>query len=217
MIFTFGMQKMLELNQSSIEHKKYPSTGYIDLENNSFIGEQIVITEKMDGENTSLYRDGTHARSIDSGHHPSRSWVKSFHAQIANDIPQGVKICGENLYARHSISYDGLPSYFMGFGVHDADFVWSWYDTANQLKLLGIYSVPVLFEGLCDRDIIQRVIKTVDTERSEGIVIRPFEKFPIEEFYRVQKWVRPGHVQTDSHWIHSEVIPNKLLGGKCLN
>ena len=47
------------------------------------------VKEKMDGENTSLYQDGFHARSIDGRHHSSRDWVKGFWAQIAQDIPFG--------------------------------------------------------------------------------------------------------------------------------
>jgi hypothetical protein len=35
----------------------------------SFVGNRVIVTEKMDGENTSLYSDGTtHARSIDRSH-----------------------------------------------------------------------------------------------------------------------------------------------------
>ena len=41
-----------------------------------FQGRNIQITEKMDGENTTLYSDYLHARSLDSRHHPSRDWVK---------------------------------------------------------------------------------------------------------------------------------------------
>lgn len=46
-----------------------------------FEGEEVVVTEKLDGENTTLYRDGLHARSMDSAHHPSRTWVKALHAR----------------------------------------------------------------------------------------------------------------------------------------
>ena len=33
---------------------------------NCFVGKEVVVTEKMDGENTSIYRDYYHARSINS-------------------------------------------------------------------------------------------------------------------------------------------------------
>ena len=51
---------------------KYPSTPYLDLTNFPLIGKQVIVTEKMDGENTSMYRHRIHARSIDSLPHPSR-------------------------------------------------------------------------------------------------------------------------------------------------
>ena len=82
-----------------------------------FEGQEVVITEKMDGENTTMYPDHIHARSIDSRHHPSRTWVKSLHGSIAHLIPQGWRLCGENLYAQHSIAYEGLKSYFYLFSV----------------------------------------------------------------------------------------------------
>jgi hypothetical protein len=86
-----------------------------------FEGKEVVISEKKDGENTTIYSDGyCHARSLDSAHHPSRSWVKSLASSLVGSIPEGWRICGENLYARHSISYEALPSYFMVFGIYDA-------------------------------------------------------------------------------------------------
>lgn len=42
-----------------------------------FEGKEVVVTEKMDGENTTMYRDYLHARSIDSKDHPSRHWIKN--------------------------------------------------------------------------------------------------------------------------------------------
>lgn len=77
-----------------------------------FEGKEVVVTEKMDGENTSIYCDGIHARSLDSRHHPSRSWVKGLQARIGWQIPEGWRLCGENVYAVHSIRYDDLESYF---------------------------------------------------------------------------------------------------------
>ena len=84
-----------------------------------FRGTTIVVTTKMDGENTTMYRDGIHARSLDYKRHPSRDWVKNLHGKIAHEIPEGFRICGENLFAKHSIHYTNLPSYFMVFSVWD--------------------------------------------------------------------------------------------------
>jgi hypothetical protein len=76
-----------------------------------FVGKRVILTEKMDGENTTLYSDYLHARSLDSRHHPSRDWVKRFQSEIGHNIPDNWRICGENLFAKHSVSYDNLDSY----------------------------------------------------------------------------------------------------------
>src|SRR5216117_3151291 len=82
-----------------------------------FYENQIVVTEKMDGENFSLYRDKLHARSENSKHHESRSWIKQFHSTRKLYIPSNLQIIGENLYAKHSIHYTELPSYYLAFAV----------------------------------------------------------------------------------------------------
>lgn len=84
-----------------------------------FEDKEIVITEKMDGECTTIYRDFIHARSIDSRHHSSRAWVKGLQARLALDIPEGWRVCGENLYAKHSLHYSELESYFYVFAIWD--------------------------------------------------------------------------------------------------
>lgn len=180
----------------------------------AFAGEEVVITEKMDGENTTMYRDRCHARSIDSGHHPSRSWVKGLHSQIAYLIPEGWRLCGENLYARHSIAYDNLPSYFLLFNIWDDQNVClSWDETEEWAKLLGLHTVPVLYRGPWNESLVRDLFDPyVKQDRTEGIVVRVARSFTFEEFGRVvAKVVREGHVQTDEHWMHKEVVPNKLL------
>jgi predicted kinase len=169
-----------------------------------------VITEKMDGENTTLYRDGLHARSLDSAHHPSRAWVKALHSRVAARIPQGWRICGENLFAEHSISYDELDGYFYGFSVWDGEQCLDWMSTVGFLQGLGIPTPRVLWAGTFDEKVIQKQLK-LDLSRQEGYVVRTAEGFPYTEFAeRVAKWVRPSHVQTDTHWMHAEVVPNRL-------
>lgn len=173
-------------------------------------GRRVVVTEKMDGENTTLYRDGLHARSLDSGHHPSRAWVKALHSRIAAQIPEGWRISGENLFAKHSIAYDELDGYFYGFSVWDGDQCLDWTSTVEFFQNVGIPTPRVLWAGTFDEKLIQQQVK-LDLSRQEGYVVRTAEGFAYTEFPdRVAKWVRPSHVQTDTHWMHAEVVPNKL-------
>jgi len=177
-----------------------------------FVGHEIVITEKMDGENATLYRDYCHARSLDSRHHPSRDWLKRFHGEIAYRIPTGWRICGENLYATHSIHYTHLKSYFCGFSVWDENNIaLSWDDTLRLFEELSIVPVPVLYRGPFALQVLVDLAAAFDIEQHEGFVVRIVEAIPYDRFgNHVAKWVRPGHVQTDEHWLRAPLIPNRL-------
>ncbi|WP_329294695.1 RNA ligase family protein [Streptomyces sp. NBC_01455] len=171
---------------------------------------EVVVTEKLDGENTTLYADGLHARSLDSAHHPSRAWVKALQGRIGAALPPGRRVCGENLYARHSIAYTELDSWFYGFSVWDGERCLGWDRTVRFLRRLGVPVPRVLWRGVLDERAVRalRVLR-LDPARQEGYVVRTVEGFEHEEFgRRVAKWVRPGHVRTDTHWMHAEVVAN---------
>ncbi|MEE1809905.1 RNA ligase family protein [Streptomyces sp. BE133] len=175
-------------------------------------GREVVVTEKLDGENTTLYADGLHARSLDSAHHPSRGWVKALQGRIGARIPEGWRVCGENMFARHSIPYDGLESFFYGFSVWDGEHCLGWDRTVAFLRELGIPVPPVRWRGVFDTR-AEKALRALgpDTGRQEGYVVRPADGFDAPDFgRRVAKWVRPGHVQTDTHWMHASVVENGL-------
>jgi hypothetical protein len=179
----------------------------------AFEGQEVVITEKMDGENSTLYHDFYHAKSIDSKHHPSRDWLKRFHAEIGYNIPVGYRICGENMFAQHSISYDNLESFFYGFSMwsNDPNVCLNWDYTIDMFELIGITPVPLLYRGIYDEAVLLDLVKGLDKTKQEGLVMRVAGSFPMEAFSKkVCKWVRADHVQTDQHWMHAEVKPNRL-------
>ncbi len=181
-----------------------------------FVGREVVVSEKMDAENTTLYRDHLHARSVDSKHHPSRNWIKAFHGSICNDIPDGFRICGENMYAMHSIHYRSLPSYFLVFGIYDENNIClSWDKTVEWCELLGLETVPVLYRGIWDEKLIKECWTGKnfydDRDEQEGYVVRTADAFPYDDFAdNVTKFVRKGHVQTSEHWMLQKIVPNLL-------
>lgn len=178
-----------------------------------FEGKQVIVTEKMDGENTTMYNDYIHARSLDSRDHVSRSWVKQLHGQIKHEIPEGYRICGENLYAKHSIGYDNLTSYFNVFSIWDENNVClSWDKTVEWCNLLGLEPVKVLLQCMKFDSSAIRACSYIDTSKIEGYVIRNANEFHYDDFKEnVAKWVRKNHVQTDNHWMHQTVIKNNLM------
>lgn len=203
---------------------KYPRTLHLDwspgatnddkvmLDLGGFEGRHCVITEKRDGENTTMYKDYYHARSLDSNNHPSRNYVKGIWGSVKHNIPDGYRVCGENLYAKHSIGYDELESYFECFSIWDD---WNrclaWNSTCEWAELIGVKMVPVLWSGIFDMSVLRDFHKSLDLEKQEGFVIRRAEQFDFKDFGKyVAKWVRKGHVQTSEHWVTQEIIPNKL-------
>ena len=169
--------------------------------------EEVVATLKMDGENTTMYPDRVHARSINSSDHISRHWVKGLWSRIAHDIPDGWRVCGENLWAQHSIPYDNLMDYFLAFSVwNEHNVCLSWDDTMEWVELLGLQHVQPFFRGPLSG--VQKAFEAGpgrDLERCEGYVVRVADEFSYDGFRRcVAKWVRPGHVQTTKHWMHGQ-------------
>lgn len=229
LFFDESVQKVLKeggVLDDFAHYVKYPRTHHLPWSENitdddrimptteHLVGQQVVVTEKMDGENTTMYSDHIHARSVDSGNHLSRDWVKNFWAQISYEIPTGWRVCGENLYAEHSIPYT-VPTYFMGFSVWtDQNICLSWSETLEWFELLGITPVPTLYEGIYDEDVIRKLwCKKLHRDTSEGYVVRIADSFPLGSFrYNVGKYVRKDHVQTVKHWMHGQpVVPNKLV------
>jgi hypothetical protein len=203
---------------------KYPRTYHLPWSNgiscddkvidntNYFNDKRIIITEKMDGENTTLYTNYYHARSIDSRNHISRNWVKSFWSSIKYNIPESFRICGENLFAKHSIGYSDLSSYFLCFSIWENTTCLDWDNTKLWCELLEIPMVPILYDGIFNIDVITQLQSKMDFNKQEGYVIRIADEFDITEFKNnVSKYVRYGHVQTDKHWMNTQLENNLLI------
>ena len=190
-----------------------PSTKLFRENLRNFEGKEVVVTEKMDGENTSAYNDYIHARSLDSRNHVSRNWVKNFHAQIGYNIPEDWRVCGENMWAEHSIKYDNLETYFYGFSVgNERNECLSWDETLEWFELLGITPVKVLYRGIYNEATLKDIADNLDTEHCEGYVLRLAESFPYSGFrHCVGKCVRQGHVQTAKHWFFGAEIKQNGL------
>lgn len=176
------------------------------------IGKTVIITEKRDGECTTLYPDHYHARSLDSNNHESRNWVKGLWGSIKHEIPDNWRICGENIFAKHSVGYDDLETYFEVFSIwNEKNICLSWQETVEYCGIFGLRTVPVLFEGIYDEKFVREFHKSLDLTKQEGYVVRNAGEFAYEDFgTNLAKWVRKGHVQTDKHWMLNKITPNKL-------
>lgn len=175
------------------------------------IGREIVITEKLDGENTGMKNEGVYARS--HGTFTTSAWsreVRQLHLmKVKDNLDENTFIFGENMEGIHSIEYTNLDSYFYMFGIRD-NLVWlSWDEIEEYSYLLGIPTVPVLFRGIVNsekelRDLVEGLVKYQSKLGGdiEGVVVRISDRFNDYDFKKsLQKWVRKNHVKTiDKHW-----------------
>lgn len=189
----------------------------------SLIGVPIVLTEKMDGSNTSLENKGCFARThAGAPTHKSFDSLKALHGDIGFQIPEDMQLFGEWCFARHSIAYDALPGYFMMFGIRELDstepFWYAWEEVEFWAEFFELPTVPVLFKGTVQYEYqLKELVESFMNQPSacggirEGVVARVQREFKDDEFSTcIMKCVRANHVQTSEHWKDQEIIKNKL-------
>lgn len=223
-----SVQKILKeggvLNLFS-KYVKYPRTYHLSFSNllkddrqhkneNHFAGKEVVCTLKYDGENISAYRDYIHARSLDWKTREDRKYVKGLWSQIAYLIDEDMRICGENMYASHTIKYETLKSYFYIFSIWKNDTCLSWQETVELSEIFGFPTVDVIYEGVYDEKKIIDSFKPFENDH-EGYVVRLKDEFSYRDFKNsVSKYVKPvfRQMNNDSHggWISKKIIKNEL-------
>lgn len=224
-----SVQKILNegnVLNSFTKYVKYPRTYHMPhsqlqkddrkLENDDhFKNKKVICSLKYDGENSSWYNDYVHARSINSESHESRNWMKGLWAQKSYLIDENMRICGENLYAKHSIKYENLSTYFMVFSIWIDNICLSWEETKEYCGILELETVPVIYEGIYDLKKIEAIFDGYKNNH-EGYVVRLADEFTYSDFRKsIAKYVQPSfrQVVNDSHghWISKKIEVNNLI------
>ncbi len=103
---------------------------------------ELVLTEKLDGQNNCFNKYGLFARSHTSpSTHP---WDKPLVERwnlIKNDL-KDIEIFGENMFGVHSISYSEIESYFYVFAVREMGKWLSWEEVKFYASMLDFPTVP---------------------------------------------------------------------------
>lgn len=205
-----------------MERIKYPRTYHLPYsqsktdddktlkDDSQFEGMEVVVTIKMDGENTTVYPDGyIHARSLDGTGYEWQNWLKGNIWNFCQKLPDGWRIIGENLYAKHSIGYkfNSIEETFQVFAIVVGVMFMSWDFIKHACDELGLHHVREIYRGVYDKDKIMEAFENVKKELAEqgqdieGFVVRNADGFAYEDFQKnVAKYVRANHVQTDKHW-----------------
>ncbi len=190
--------------------------------------DQLVITEKLDGENNCLSEHGVFARSHAAT--TESRWTQDIRQRwqaMKYDLKGGVQIFLENMYAIHSIEYRNLDHHYYVFAVRENgrcmgwDEVKFWADSFDlpTVPVLEIINPSLLKEEDFKASIIQYATMKSDLDSfnhvmdefgniingnpctREGIVVANTEEYLLRNFDKnVFKYVRAKHVKTDEHW-----------------
>ena len=189
-----------------------------------FLSGEVIIEEKVDGANLglSLGPDGR-VRAQSRGNYlaPGRShaqwnplwpWLAERRDRLEDGLRGGLMLFGEWCHARHTVPYDALPDWFLGFDVFEmaAGKFWSVNRRNVWLREQGIVAVPEVWRGRVQLNQIKSMLghSAVGHVPMEGIYLR---RDGIEWLHSRAKVVSAVFKQQiEEHWTRRPVVPNHL-------
>lgn len=222
----------------SSEFFKYPSIPHLvlledvlvrddkvmpDFERNEFLQHELIIEEKVDGANLGISFDtdgniraqnrGDYLHLPGSGQWNSLAdWLVPRTDAFFDNLGDRYILFGEWCYARHSVNYDRLPDWFLGFDIYDKQ-------TGNFLSIsrrdelfreVQVESVPFMARGHFTLGSIKSLLaeSNFGDQPAEGICIR-YESGGW--LAKRAKLVRPSFVQQmEQHWSRAGLRKNRL-------
>jgi len=221
------------------DYYKFPSTSHLAIlgtnivrddkvmseqERKDFLKHELVIEEKVDGANLGISFDSTgNVRLQNRGsylHAPySGQWKKLSEWLVPKMdllfevLKDQFILFGEWCYAQHSVHYNRLPDWFLGYDIFHK----------NELKFLssqrrdetfhnaGIFGVPMIKKGYFSIEELTSLLSNsyLGNELAEGIYLR----FDGGDWLgKRAKLVRPEFIQSiEEHWSKRKIKPNMLL------
>lgn len=157
---------------------------------------KIVVTEKIDGEHIVVGKHswGLQYRLTDE----ERDYgLAECIRRIQTLLPEGVILHGEYTKIQHSVLYTNKRSDLLFFSVVQDGQYLNWQNTKDFFEKMGIISVPTLYEGIWNSEVLRDLASKCDRNiNTEGYVVRVFDSFPENDFSKcVAKYVKKGFKQ----------------------
>jgi RNA ligase len=189
----------------------------------AFVDLEVTVEEKVDGTNIGFSLDEGGVLRVQSrgaylarGAHPQFQplwpWLEIHRFALSEALRPGLMLFGEWCFARHSVRYNRLPDWFLGFDVYEraADRFWSSDRRDPWLHDVGLISIPRLAQK---RLTINQIIALIGTSRvgeepMEGIYLRHDQGDWLEQRAKI---VRAEFVQgIEGHWTEQPLEKNSL-------
>ena len=217
---------------------KFPSTPHLALlgdvkvrsdkvmsqsERDEFLRHKLVIEEKVDGANLGISFDsdanirtqnrGDYLRLPYSGQWISLAdWLSPRTDVFFKHLTDRYILFGEWCYALHSIVYDRLSDWFLGFDVYDKQ-VGRFLTISRRdqiFRKIQIAHVPIIAQGYFALMDIKHLLSQskLGNQPAEGAYIR-YERG--DWLAQRAKLVRPAFIQeADQHWLRAGIRKNRL-------
>lgn len=217
---------------------KFPSTPHLALlddvevrgdkvmpesERNDFLRHELVVEEKLDGANLGISFDtGGNIRVQNRGaylHLPSTGqwkklaeWLTPRTDALFEQLTDRYILFGEWCYAQHSVVYDQLPDWFLGFDIYDKSTArfFSCNRRDETFKAIGICQVPQIDRGYFTLAEVSELLSQsqLSDKSAEGLYLR-FDQG--DWLVQRAKLVRPAFIQSvEQHWSRSGIKANRL-------
>lgn len=197
----------------------------LELERQEFLRHKLVIEEKVDGANLGISFDesgkirlqnrGAHLNPPFPGQWKKLAeWLKPKELLFFEKFSDRYILFGEWCYARHSVFYNRLPDWFLGFDIFDKiESKFLSCPRRNSFFLnLGINKVPEIKQAyVTNLEAVSELlsISCFGSEPAEGLYLRLDKGDWLESR---AKLVRPEFIQSiKQHWSQVSIKTNQLL------
>lgn len=192
-----------------------------------FLRGKVVVEEKVDGANVGISVSVENKLLVQNRgafiEHPAPvqfqplwNWLNARSSQLVSALGQNFILFGEWCYAVHSIHYDKLPDWFIGFDVYDrtADRFYSSDRRDHFFSTLNLFSVPRVGKGHYSMPQLVRILNeqpsSFGAPEVEGLYIRRESNGWLEERVKI---VRAEFTQSiDVHWSRRPMTRNAIEG-----
>ena len=189
-----------------------------------FLSGEVVVEEKVDGANLglSLGPDGR-VRPQSRGNYlaPGRShaqwnllwpWLAEHREGLEDGLRGGIVLYGEWCYARHTVSYDALPDWFLGFDIFEIATRRFWSVDRRNIWLgeRGLAAIPEVKRGRVQLKQVPSILtmSAVGHVPMEGIYLRRDQGEWLQARAKVVS--AAFKQQIEEHWTRRSVVPNQL-------
>lgn len=217
---------------------KFPSTPHLALlgdidvrgdkvmsesERNDFLCHELIVEEKVDGANLGISFDSEgNIRAQNRGaylHLPGTGQWKKLATWLApridilfEQLTDQYILFGEWCYAQHSVIYDRLPDWFLGFDVYDKSIARFFSSTRRDemFQAISISQTPKVNQGRFTLAQLTELLlqSQIGSTPAEGLYLR-FDQG--DWLVQRAKLVCPAFIQSvEQHWSRSAIKANQL-------